>query len=58
MKNLGQYSKLIVALAAAAGVLGVAAADGSISTSEWIQVALAFIGALGVYSVPNKPRDA
>jgi len=45
--------KFVIALAAALAILAVVIQDG-ITASEWIQVAISFIGALGVYSVPNK----
>lgn len=46
--------KAVVAVAAALGVLGAAMADGAVSQSEWVAVALAALGALGVYQVPNR----
>ena len=46
--------KFFVAIGAALAVLATAFADGSVSASEWVQVALAFLGAFGVYAVPNK----
>ncbi len=50
-----KYTKFIVALAAALGVLAAALADGAVSPTEWVQIALAFVGALGVYQLPNTP---
>lgn len=46
--------KFLVALAAALASLGVAIGDGTVDASEWITVALAFLGALGVYQVANR----
>lgn len=46
--------KFFVAVAAALGVLAVALVDGSVDASEWVQIALAALGALGVYAVPNR----
>lgn len=49
-----QYAKkFCVALIAALGILSNALADGHVSSSEWISVAVAFLGALGVYAVTN-----
>ena len=46
--------KLLVALATALSILSVLLADG-LTGQEWIAVALSFLGALGVYAVPNRP---
>lgn len=46
--------KFLVAVGAALGVLAVALVDNSVSPQEWIQVAIAALGAVGVYSIPNK----
>ncbi|MCA1781985.1 MAG: hypothetical protein ABR616_05745 [Dermatophilaceae bacterium] len=52
--NPGAIRKFFVALAAALAVLATVLADGSApTTSEWIQVALAALGAVGVYAIPN-----
>jgi hypothetical protein len=50
--------KFLVALVAAAAILTVtltASSDGgtSITPSEWLQIAVAFLGAIGVYTIPN-----
>jgi hypothetical protein len=50
--------KFVVALVAAAGVLIItltSTSDGgsAITPSEWLQIAVAFLGAVGVYSIPN-----
>jgi hypothetical protein len=52
---LAKYRKFLVALAAALGVAGAAVSDGQISPEEGVAIALAFLGALGVYQVPNEP---
>lgn len=56
--NIARYRKFVVALAAALGVLLTTMADSSLGgnavvASEWITIVLAFMGALGVYQVPN-----
>lgn len=48
--------KFCVALVTALGILAVAIDDGVV-TSEWIQVAIAFLGALGVYAADNVPKS-
>lgn len=49
-----RYTK--VALSVLAGVLTVltSAIIGGIDVTEWIQIAMAALGALGVYALPNK----
>ncbi|GIH76126.1 hypothetical protein [Planobispora longispora] len=57
--RIGSYAKAIVS-AAAAGVTALAAAtdDGVIVHGEWVTMALAVIGALGItYAVPNAARS-
>lgn len=49
-----KYTKFFVALGAALAVLATALADGAVTGTEGVQVALAFLGALGVYQFPNK----
>ena len=53
-KFLGYARKFLVALLAALAILATAIADGAVSTSEVIQIAIACVGALGVYQVPNE----
>lgn len=48
--------KFLVALAAALAVFGAALADGQVTGEEWVQVALAALGAAGVYAVPNQSK--
>lgn len=50
------YNKFLVALASALAVLGVSL-DAGVTGQEWIAVALAALGALGVYAVPNRPAE-
>jgi len=49
------YLKFAVALLGAALVALSSFLDGGVSTSEWLQVALAGLTAIGVYVVPNIP---
>lgn len=58
---LAYVRKALVAGAAAAAVAGTAVLPGSdggssITLAEWLAVATAAAGALGVYIVPNGPR--
>jgi hypothetical protein len=49
-----EYAKAIVAVVVAALVaLQTALTDGGVSSQEWITIALAALGALGVWAVPN-----
>jgi len=52
--NCSSAHKLVAALAAAAAVFGTAAADGNISTQEWVTIATALAGAAAVYWTPNR----
>jgi hypothetical protein len=51
-----RYAKALVAAAAAGtGTLLTAMADDKVTSGEWVLVALAVLGALGVtYAVPNR----
>ena len=49
------YAKAMTALATAIAVFATVLPDG-ITGSEWCTVALAALGALGVYAVPNKVK--
>lgn len=53
--NLGRYAKSIAAAVVAGGTaLGTALADDTVTTGEWVGVALAVLAALGItYTVPN-----
>lgn len=57
--KIGAYAKTIVAaVLAAASVASVALGDDVLTTTEIVNVALAVLGAFGVYVVPNaKPED-
>lgn len=48
------YAKAAVAVAIAALTVGLSAADGGFTTQEYIQMALAGLGAFGVYITPNR----
>lgn len=48
--------KFVIALAAALGVLTVALGDGTVNLDEWLQIGIAFAGALGVYAVTNEKK--
>lgn len=56
---MGKYAKaLVAALAAGLAALGTALADDTITRLEWVGVAVAVVGALGLtYAVPNKPAE-
>lgn len=45
--------KFCIALIAALAILATALSDNVISTSEWIQIGVAFAGAAGVYQFKN-----
>ena len=53
------YAKAIVgALVAGLTALGTALADDTVTGAEWVGVAVATLGALGiVYAVPNRPAE-
>lgn len=53
-----RYAKFIVA-AFIAGLTALTAAitDDKVTNAEWVMVALAVAGALGVYLVPNRPPE-
>ena len=61
MSNLFQYltqnpkaiRKFLIAIAAAIGVLIAALSDNLVTTTEWLQVILGFLGGIGVYAIPN-----
>lgn len=56
--KVAEYAKAVAAAAtAAAGALSLALADGSVSVSEYVTLALAVLGALGIVgAVPNKAK--
>jgi hypothetical protein len=47
------YTKSILAVLAAVLTVLASAIVGGITTTEWLQIALAGLGALGVYAIPN-----
>lgn len=49
-------AKSVAAVVAAAAVVLASAVTGGIDAGEWMQVAAAVLGALGVYAVPNKSQ--
>jgi len=55
--KITQYRKFLVALAAALAVAATGLDDGGVSSSEWIEIGLAFAGALGVWAIPNAALD-
>lgn len=48
-------NKFLVAIATVIAELVVVVQDG-LTTQEWLLLALSFLGALGVYAVPNAAR--
>lgn len=50
-----RFNKFWTALVAAAGVAAATLGDGDFSSNDVIAIVAAFIGAVGVYAVPNKP---
>lgn len=52
------YAKLIASAVSAVAVLLVSSLEGGISPAEWIQLALAAAGAVGVGALPNGNRPA
>jgi len=55
---VSRYLKSIIATAVAAlTALQAAISDERVTNNEWIIVALAALGAAGVYLVPNSPPD-
>jgi len=49
------YAKFLTALATALAVSNSLLPDG-VTANEWITIGLAFLGALGVYAIPNTPK--
>lgn len=54
--SIKPYLKAVVgALVAGLGTLATAMADDAVSTAEWVAVAIATLGALGIiYATPNR----
>ena len=56
--DMGKYRKFIVAALTTGGVaLASALTDDKVTTAEWITIGLATLGAIGVFSLPNAPKD-
>lgn len=53
--NVAPYKKVIAAVSALVGEFVAFAADGEISSSEWVALGVGVLGALGVYSATNAP---
>lgn len=54
--SLNPYMKAVVAVLTAGLIaLKPLLANGHITGSDWITVALAVLGAIGVYAIPNRP---
>lgn len=55
--KVGHYAKTIIAAAvAAASVVSVAVGDDILTPTELVNVALAVLGAFGVYVIPNADK--
>jgi hypothetical protein len=53
-----KYAKTLVAVViAAVTAVQVAVTDDVITAQEWVTVALAALGALGVYAIPNRAPE-
>lgn len=53
-RNLALYNKFLVAVATAgASAISLGLIVGT--ASKWVSIGIAFVGALGVYAIPNKP---
>lgn len=48
------YTKAVLAVLTAALTVLASAIIGGVTATEWIQIALAGLGAVGVYAVPNR----
>ncbi len=56
MSKFAEYWKAIVAvIGAVAVVVQAALTDGTITSAEWVTIAIAAITAVGVYAKSNKP---
>ncbi len=54
LDKLQKYNKFWMALGAALAQLVVVLQDGRVTTIEWVTVAIAFVGAMGVVAITNK----
>jgi len=52
-----RYTKSVLAVLAAVLAVLASAILGGITDTEWIQIALAGLGALGVYAIPNRSPE-
>ena len=57
-----EYRKAIVAGIIGALIVAIqayqaAAGDGAVDTNDWLTIALAVLGVVGVYFVPNTPAE-
>jgi hypothetical protein len=52
-----KYGKLVAAAVSAAGVSLASALSDGVTRAEWIQVAIAALGAFAVYQAPNAPTE-
>ncbi|MDQ3577546.1 MAG: hypothetical protein M3443_08075 [Actinomycetota bacterium] len=55
-ENLKPYAKTVVAAAIAGLTILHAAITDGVTGQEWVQIALAVLGVLGVYAATNKPK--
>mgnify|MGYP001572368165 CR=1 FL=1 len=55
---MGQYTKMIIAVLAAAGQVAYSSISGGITPVEWVNIAIAGATVLGVYYGPNVPGVA
>lgn len=54
--KISPYLKAVVAVATAGLIaLKPLLASGHLTGSDWVTVALAVLGAIGVYAIPNRP---
>jgi hypothetical protein len=53
---MSRYAKFLTALGAAIVAAGTVLADGVLDPADPFTIAAAFLGALGVYLVPNTPK--
>lgn len=57
--NIGFYAKSIVmVIAAGIGILTAALSDGVVSATEFVNIAIAIVTAVGVYIIPNLEEGA
>jgi hypothetical protein len=54
---MSTYAKFIAALSAALATAVTVTADGSLTLNDALVIAVAAVGALAVYVVPNRPAE-